>query len=102
MKRRSVVEYAEASPQVRAIYDEVKKVIGAPNVPNFLKALGVNENVLRATWAKLRYAVLAGEVPMLLKQLILFNISVRAVTTTAPLSMDMPRSSSTKHSPARI
>ena len=78
MKRRSVVEYAEASPQVRAIYDEVKKVIGAPNVPNFLKALGVNENVLRATWAKLRYAVLAGEVPMLLKQLTLFNISVRA------------------------
>ena len=78
MKRRSVVEYAEASRQVRAIYDDVKKVTGAPDVPNFLKALGVNENVLRGTWAKLRYAVLAGEVPMLLKQLILFNISVRA------------------------
>ncbi len=78
MKRQTIVEYAEASPEARNIYDEITRVMRAPDVPNFLKALGTNENVLRATWAKLRYTVLTGDVPALLKQLILFNISFRA------------------------
>ena len=78
MKRQTIVEYAEASPETRNIYDEIRRVMRVPDVPNFLKALGTNENVLRATWAKLRYTVLTGDVPALLKQLILFNISFRS------------------------
>ena len=78
MKRHVQIEYDDAPPRVRAIYDEVKSLTGAPDVPNVFKALGTNENTLFAAWSKLRFTVLTGEVPMLLKQLVLFNISARA------------------------
>ncbi len=76
MKRQTLVEYKDASPEIQAIYDEVMEVIGSPDVFNFLKAFGNNEKVLRAFWSMLRYTLLEGDVPALLKQLILFRISV--------------------------
>ena len=76
MKRQTLVEYKDASPEIQAIYDEVMEVTGSPDVFNFLKAFGNNEKVLRAFWSMLRYTLLEGDVPALLKQLILFRISV--------------------------
>ncbi len=76
MKRQTLVEYKDASPEIQEIYDEVMEVIGSPDVFNFLKAFGNNEKVLRAFWSMLRYTLLEGDVPALLKQLILFRISV--------------------------
>ncbi len=76
MKRQTLVEYKDASPEIQAIYDEVMEVIGSPDVFNFLKAFGNNEKVLHAFWSMLRYTLLEGDVPALLKQLILFRISV--------------------------
>jgi alkylhydroperoxidase family enzyme len=73
-----MVEYKDASPAVRAIYDETMEVTGMTDVFNFFKALGTNENVLRGFWSMLRYTLLEGEVPALLKQLILFKISVES------------------------
>ncbi len=46
MKRQTLVEYKDASPEIQAIYDEVMEVIGSPDVFNFLKAFGNNEKVL--------------------------------------------------------
>src|SRR4051812_9387285 len=76
MKRQTLVEYKDASPRIRLIYDEVMELTGSPDVFNFLKAFGNNEKVLRAFWSMLRYTLLEGEVPALLKQLILFRVSV--------------------------
>jgi alkylhydroperoxidase family enzyme len=76
MKRQTHVEYKDASPEIQAIYDEVMEVIGSPDVFNFLKAFGNNEKVLRAFWSMFRYTILEGDVPALLKQLILFRTSV--------------------------
>ena len=76
MKRQTLVAYEDASPEVQAIYDEVMEVTGSPDVFNFLKAFGQNEKVLRALWSMLRYTLLEGEVPALLKQLILFRVSI--------------------------
>ena len=76
MKRQTLVEYKDASSEIQAIYDEVMEVSGSPDVFNFLKAFGNNEKVLRAFWSMLRYTLLEGDVPALLKQLILFRISV--------------------------
>jgi len=96
MKRQVHVEYADAPPRVQAIYDEIKNVTGAPDVPNVFKALGKNENALFAAWTKLRFTVLTGDVPMLLKQLVLFNISARAhneycTTLHGNLAMNLDR-----------
>jgi len=78
MKRQTLVEYNDASKEVQAIYDEIKEITGGLEVPNFIKALGNNENVLRAIWSMTRHTLLEGEIPSLLKQLILFKISVNS------------------------
>ena len=75
MKRTSLIEYEEASPEVRVIYDEVMDTMGSTSVLNFLKALGNNEHALRGVWSMLKETVVEGEIPALLKQLILFKVS---------------------------
>ena len=78
MKRDSQVAYDDTSPEVRAIYDEIMDTMGSADVLNFLKALGNNQHVLRAVWSMLKGTVIEGEIPALLKQLILFKISIVA------------------------
>jgi alkylhydroperoxidase family enzyme len=78
MKRAVLVEYDQASPSIRAIYDEIMEATGKPDVPNIMKALGNNENALRAVWTMFRNTVIEGEIPNLLKELILFRISIHA------------------------
>jgi len=78
MKRKTLVEYEDASPEVRAVYDEIMNTMGSSSVFNFLKALGHNPHVLRGVWSMLRETVIEGEIPALLKQLILFKISIKA------------------------
>lgn len=73
-----MVEYEDASPAVQALYDEIMNTMGSPTVLNFLKALGHNEHALRAVWCMLKETVIEGEIPALLKQLILFKISIIA------------------------
>lgn len=78
MKRNTQVEYDDSSPEVRSIYDEIMDTMGSASVLNFLKALGNNPHVLRGVWSMLRETVVEGEIPALLKQLILFKISIEA------------------------
>jgi alkylhydroperoxidase family enzyme len=73
-----MVEYEDASPAVQAIYDDIMTTMGSPTVLNFLKSLGQNEHVLRAVWCMLKETIIEGEIPALLKQLILFKISITA------------------------
>lgn len=78
MKRATLVEYDTAVPEVQSIYDEIMETMGSPDVLNVFKALGNNENVLRGVWSMLKNTLVAGEIPELLKQLILFRISIKA------------------------
>jgi alkylhydroperoxidase family enzyme len=78
MKRTTLVEYEDSSPEVQALYDEIMTTMGAPGVLNSLKALGNNPIILRGVWTMLRSTLIEGEIPELLKQLILFKISVIA------------------------
>jgi len=78
VKRNIQVEYEDASPEVRAIYDEIMDTMGTPSPLNVAKALGNNPIVLRAVWAMLKGTLIEGEIPALLKQLILFRISIIA------------------------
>ena len=78
MKRNTLVEYEDASPEVQAIYDEIMNTMGLPGVLNSLKALGHNPIVLRGVWSILKATLIEGEIPELLKQLILFRISIVA------------------------
>ena len=76
MKRNSLVEYEDASLEVRAIFDEIMDTMGGSDIPNFLKSLGHNIHALKAVWSMLKETVIEGELPALLKQLILFKVSI--------------------------
>jgi len=78
VKRASHVEYDDTSPEIRAIYDEIMDTMGSTSVLNFLQALGNNPHALRGVWSMLKETVIEGDVPALLKQLILFKISITA------------------------
>ena len=71
----NIVEYDEATPEVRAIYDETMRELGIPFVLNWFKCQGNNAVLLRGNWEKLRSTMLVGDVPFILKQLIIYNIS---------------------------
>ncbi len=73
--RFRIVSYAEASPEVKAIYDETMRDMGIPFVLNWFKCQGSNATLLKGNWAKLKSTMLLGQVPFILKQLIIYNIS---------------------------
>jgi alkylhydroperoxidase family enzyme len=72
-----IVEYDEATAEVKEIYDETMKQLGVPFVLNWFKCQGSNATILRGNWEKLRCTMLLGNVPFILKQLIIYNISKR-------------------------
>lgn len=78
MKRATLVEYEDATPEVRAIYDDAMETLGTQKTLNLLMALGHNPKILRAVWSMLKNTLVEGEVPALLKELILFRISIHA------------------------
>ena len=73
--RYKMVSYDEASPAVKAIYDDTKKTLQLPFVLNWFKCQGDNETLLKGNWSKLKNTLMEGEVPNVLKQLIIYNVS---------------------------
>ncbi len=71
----SPVTYEDANPEVRAIYDDTKRTLQLPFVLNWFKYQGGNVNLLHANWEKLKRTLMTGEVPNVLKQLIIYNVS---------------------------
>ncbi|MGF7081477.1 carboxymuconolactone decarboxylase family protein [Mucilaginibacter sp. UYCu711] len=72
---KKIVEYDEAADDVRLIYDETMRDLNIPFVLNWFKCQGNNSTLLRGNWEKLRSTMLVGNVPFILKQLIIYNIS---------------------------
>lgn len=73
--RYKLVSYEEAEPQVKAVYDDVKETLQLPFVLNWFKCQGSNATLLEGNWAKLKNTLMKGDVPNVLKQLIIFNVS---------------------------
>jgi len=73
--RYRMVSYDEASPEVQTIYDDTKKTLQLPFVLNWFKCQGDNATLLKGNWSKLKNTLMEGEVPNVLKQLIIYNVS---------------------------
>lgn len=70
-----MVSYEQASPAVQEIYDDTKKTLQLPFVLNWFKCQGDNATLLKGNWSKLKHTLMEGEVPNVLKQLIIYNVS---------------------------
>ncbi len=71
----AMVEYAEASPEVRAIYDEIMRVKSIDFVPNFWKTLASHPPLLADVWTSLNRTMQPGRLDGLTKELLAIAVS---------------------------
>jgi AhpD family alkylhydroperoxidase len=71
-----MVEYDEAAPDVRAVYDDIMQTKGIDWVPNFWKTLGSHAPLLRDVWHGLKETMQPGRLDSLTKELIAIAVSV--------------------------
>jgi len=70
-----LVEYAEAPPEVRAVYDEIMRARGTDRVNNFWKALAHDPALLRRTWENVRQVMAPGALDPLVKEMVYVAVS---------------------------
>jgi AhpD family alkylhydroperoxidase len=67
---------AEASPEVRAVFDDIRAVRGTDFINNFWRALAHDPATLKATWERLKVVMGPGEIDPLTKEMIYIAVSV--------------------------
>lgn len=70
------VEEAEASAEVRAVYDDIKATRGTDYINNFWKVLANDPKALRRTWQDVKEIMAPGELSALTKELIYLAVSI--------------------------
>jgi AhpD family alkylhydroperoxidase len=75
MATLGLVEYADASPEVRAVYDEIMTARQTDWINNFWKALANDPPTLRRTWDSIRQIMTPGALDPLTKELIYIAVS---------------------------
>src|SRR3954469_25359020 len=70
------IEYADASPEVRAVFDEIKATRGVPDVNNFWKYLAHDPAGLKRTWESIKEVMAPGALDPLLKEMVYLAVSV--------------------------
>jgi AhpD family alkylhydroperoxidase len=71
-----LVEYEDASPEVRAVYDAIKAARGVPDVNNFWKALAVHPPTLARSWESLREVMAPGALDPVVKEMLYLAVSM--------------------------
>lgn len=73
-----LVEYAQASPEVRAVYDDIMATRGVADVNNFWKALALHPPTLARTWESLKQVMAPGALDPLTKEMLYLAVSAAA------------------------
>lgn len=71
-----LIEYDQAPPAVRAVFDDIKRTRKVDDVNNFWKALANDPVTLKRTWESARDVMQAGALDALTKELIYIAVSV--------------------------
>jgi AhpD family alkylhydroperoxidase len=71
-----LIEYEDASAEVRAVYDDIMATRKTDWVNNFWKALAQNPETLRRTWESVKQVMAPGALDPLTKELIYIAVSV--------------------------
>lgn len=70
------VEYNAASPEVRAVYDDIMVTRQTDYINNFWKALAHDPVTLKRTWESVKQVMVPGALDALTKELIYLAVSV--------------------------
>ncbi len=69
------IEYADASPEVRAVYDDIMATRKTDWINNFWKALAHDPATLRRTWLSVKEIMSPGALDALSKEMIYLAVS---------------------------
>jgi AhpD family alkylhydroperoxidase len=75
MSTFGLIEYENASPQVRAVYDDIMATRKIDHVTNFWKAIAHDPATLKRTWEATKQIMGAGALDPLTKELIYVAVS---------------------------
>ena len=75
MATLGLIEYPDASPEVRAVYDDIMATRRVDRVNNFWKALAHDPVTLRRTWESIKQVMAPGALDALTKELIYLAVS---------------------------
>jgi AhpD family alkylhydroperoxidase len=73
--KRQPIEYAEASPEVRAVYDDIMATRGTDWINNFWKVIAHDPPTLRRIWANIKDVMGPGSLDPLTKELLYVAVS---------------------------
>ena len=76
MSRPQPIEYADASAQVRAVFDDIKRSRNVEDVNNFWKCLAHDPATLERTWTSVKEIMSPGVLSPLVKEMLYVAVSV--------------------------
>jgi AhpD family alkylhydroperoxidase len=76
MATLGLIEYDAASPEVRAVYDDIMTSRKTDSVNNFWKALAHDPATLRRTWQSIKEIMAPGALDPLTKEMLYVAVSV--------------------------
>ncbi len=76
MSTLGLIEYKDASPEVRAVYDDIMATRKTDWINNFWKVLAHDPAALKRTWADIKQIMSPGALDPLTKELIYVAVSV--------------------------
>jgi alkylhydroperoxidase family enzyme len=76
MSTMRLIEYEEASAEVRSVYDDIMATRKIDKVNNFWKALANHPATMKRTWESLKQIMAPGALDPLTKELIYIAVSV--------------------------
>jgi AhpD family alkylhydroperoxidase len=71
-----LIHYEDAAPDVRAVFDEIKRTREVEDVNNFWKALANHPETLKRTWDQVREVMRPGALDELTKEMIYAAVSM--------------------------
>ncbi len=76
MATLGLIEYSDATPEVRAVYDDIMATRQTDWINNFWKALAHDPATLRRTWQSIKEIMAPGALDALTKEMIYVAVSV--------------------------
>ena len=76
MATLGLIEYADASPEVREVYDDIMATRKTDWINNFWKALASDPSTLRRTWKSIKEIMAPGALDALTKEILYVAVSV--------------------------
>jgi AhpD family alkylhydroperoxidase len=75
MPQSKPVHYADANPEVRAVYDDIKASRGVDDVNNFWKHIANHPPTLKQTWDSVKEAMAPRALDSLFKEMVFVAVS---------------------------